>query len=64
MVMAIIYTFKGDYDNAIDELEYLLSIPSWSTPNYLLSDPYFTPLHDLPRFKQIIRDYNTRKSIN
>jgi len=57
MVMAVIFTYKGDYNKAMDELEYLLSIPCWVTPNYLRSDPVFAPLHNLPRFKEIIRDF-------
>ncbi len=57
MVMAVVYTYSGDFDSAIDELEYLLSIPSWCTPTSLRADPVFTPLHDLPRFQELLKQY-------
>jgi hypothetical protein len=57
MVMAQIYTIAGKYDDAIDQLEYLLSIPSWCTPEFIRADPIFAPLQDIPRLKKILRDY-------
>ena len=58
MVMAIIYTFVGEFDLAIDELEYALSIPAWCSPEYLIGDPIFTPLLEIPRFKVMLDKYN------
>lgn len=57
MVMAQIYAMIGEYDKAIDELEYLLSIESWSTPNYLRAEPFFEPLQEIPRFKKLLARY-------
>jgi hypothetical protein len=57
MVMAQIYTMADKYDDAIDQLEYLLSIPSWCTPAFIKADPIFAPLQDIPRFKKVLRDY-------
>ena len=57
MVMAQIYTLVGMYDLAIDELEYHLSIPAWSTPAYLKADPIFAPLRDKPRFQELMKKY-------
>lgn len=57
MVMAQIYALVGEYDLAIDELEYALSIPSWSTPQYLIADPIFAPLRDNRRFLEMIENY-------
>jgi hypothetical protein len=61
MVMAQIYTLVGKYDLAIDELEYHLSIPAWSTPEYLKADPIFAPLQKLPRFISLLNRYDSGK---
>jgi hypothetical protein len=57
MVMAQIYAIVGEYDLAIDELEFLLTIPSMCTPNYLRAEPIFAPLHDNPRFNELLEKY-------
>jgi hypothetical protein len=62
MVMAQIYTMVGEYDQAIDKLEFLLSIPSWSTPKYVRADPIFAPLRGLPRFEEIMAQYDGKSS--
>ena len=59
MVMATIYTIVGEYDLAIDELEYVLSIPGWCSSNYLRADPIFEPLMDIPRFKALLKKYDS-----
>jgi len=53
--VAQIYVMVGDYDPAIDRLEYLLSIPSLniSIP-YLRIDPTWAPLHNHPRFQKLL----------
>jgi len=57
MVMATIYTIVGEYEFAIDELEFALSIPAWCSPEYLKADPIFAPLYDNPRFKTLLEKY-------
>ena len=57
MVMASIYTKAGKYDNALDELEYLLSIPSPYTAKFIAIAPDFAPLHDQPRFGALLEKY-------
>ena len=59
MVMAMIYTMVGEYDNAIDELEFLITIPSWCTAKFLRADPIFDPLEGLPRFEALMKKYDT-----
>lgn len=63
MVMASVYIMAGDYDKAIDKLDYLLSIPSFISVNALKLDPFYEPLWNLPRFKEMIKkhdlDYRT-----
>jgi len=60
MVMAQIYAIIGQYDLAIDELEYHLSIPGWSTPQYLRADPLFAPLQESPRFIALLERHEAK----
>lgn len=52
--LAEIYTITGEYDKAIDQLEFSLSIPGFVSVPYLRLDPVWTVLHDHPRFKQLV----------
>ncbi len=56
--LAFIYTLVGDYDLALDKLEYLLSIPSltMSVPMLRL-DPRWDALRDHPRYKSLMRKH-------
>jgi hypothetical protein len=63
MVMAQIYTLVGEYELAIDELEYHLSIPGHSSPVFLRADPIFAPLHDNPRFNVLLEKYEIEHGI-
>jgi hypothetical protein len=47
----------GENDKAFDELDYLLSIPSWFSVNQLKLDPFYDPLRDHPRYQELIRKY-------
>lgn len=60
MVMAQIYTMVGEYDKALDELDYLMSIPSLCSPAYLKADPIFAPLQDLHRFSELVAKYDRK----
>lgn len=54
--LASIYIMVGEYEAALDQIEYLLSIPSWqiSVP-YLRIEPEFDPLRGHPRFKRLLK---------
>ncbi len=54
MVMAEIYTLTGDYDKAIDELEYLLSIPAPISESWIKNNTTFQPLKNNPRYQNLI----------
>ena len=43
-----------NHDAAIDELEHLLSIPSWITPVLLRADPRWIPLREHARFQRLL----------
>ncbi len=56
--LAVIYTYTGEYEQAIDQLELLLNMPSWISVPYLRIDPTWDPLRDDPRFKALIEKYD------
>jgi len=52
--LAKIYSMVGEYDLAIDKLEYLLSIPGKLSVPYIKLDPVWRPLLEIPRFQEIL----------
>ena len=55
--LAGIYTMVGEYDAAIDQLETLLSRPTFTAVPMLRIDPTWNPLRDLPRFQALLAKY-------
>jgi serine/threonine protein kinase/Tfp pilus assembly protein PilF len=53
--LARIYAMVGEHDAAIDQLEYLLSIPSEISIPLLRIDPTWEPLRDNPRFQKMLK---------
>src|SRR5437016_1958495 len=49
-----IYVRTGEYDAALDQLEYLLSIPSPVSLPLLRGDPLYAPLRGNPRFERLV----------
>jgi TolB-like protein/Flp pilus assembly protein TadD len=52
--LAVVHAMLGEHDAAIDQLEYLLSIPSWWSAWDLRLDPRWDPLRDHPRFMKLV----------
>jgi len=52
--LAQLYVIAGEYDKAIEQLELLLSIPSFMTEQILRLDPVWDPLREHPRFIKLI----------
>ena len=53
-------TILGLHDQALDQIEYLLSIPGpglWISPARLWLDPEWVPLRDHPRFQALLEKY-------
>src|SRR5881409_1145147 len=52
--LAEIYILAGEYEAALDQLEYLLSIPSPLSIPLLRVDPLYAPLRGNPRFQRLV----------
>ena len=52
--LAKIYLMVGEFDAAINQIEYLLSIPGELSIPLLQLDPAWDPLRDHPRFKKLV----------
>ena len=55
--LAEIYIMVGEYDRAIERIEYLLSIPSLMSRPLLEVDPLYDPLRYHPRFQALLEKY-------
>lgn len=56
---ANIHIALGDHDRAIDLIERLLSMPSEISVPFLRGHPLYDPLRDQPRFKALLKRYDT-----
>ena len=55
---AHIYAMAGEYEAALDLIEYLLSIPCRLSVPLLRLDPRWDPLRDHPRFQRILQEHS------
>ncbi|HSE43376.1 MAG TPA: protein kinase [Acidobacteriota bacterium] len=58
--MAEIYTDLGEYDQAFDLIETILSNPSWFSVKLIEIEPAWDPLRTHPRYKQIVNKYSKK----
>jgi len=54
---AIVYTMLGESDLALDQIDYLLSIPNYITIVWFDWDIRFAPLKTHPRYKELYKKY-------
>ena len=57
MVMAEIYMICGQYEEAIDQLDEVLSLGTVVTVNDVKMNELFKPLHDNPRYQELFERY-------
>jgi TolB-like protein/Flp pilus assembly protein TadD len=62
IALAHIYTLIGDHRAALEQLEYLLSVPSWISPAWLKKDPRWNRLRDDPEFQRLLVKHETEKT--
>jgi hypothetical protein len=58
--LARIYVMTGEYDAAVDQLEFLLSRPGNLSASLLRLDPTWTPLREHPRFQKLLESRQQR----
>jgi len=58
--LADIYTLLGDYDNALKQIDFILSIPGTFSVNQLKLFAFYDPLRNLPGYKAIIDKYSQK----
>ncbi len=58
-VLAMVYSMVGQQDKAIEQVGYLLTIPSNMSVKALKLMPEFRPLRDNPRFDALLKKYET-----
>ncbi|HSE39668.1 MAG TPA: protein kinase, partial [Acidobacteriota bacterium] len=63
MNLALVYVMTGEYDLAFDQIEYLLSIPSWLSVPLLQLDPRWDPLRNHPRYAQLIEKFQREQNL-
>jgi tetratricopeptide (TPR) repeat protein len=59
--LVLIYILCGQYDLAMDKIEWLLTIPGYISNTELKVNPWYDPLRSLPRFQKILNtEYQTK----
>ncbi len=56
--LATIYILLGERDAAMDHIDHLLSVPSWTSVTFLKICPLLEPLRDDSRFEKILEKYS------
>jgi serine/threonine-protein kinase len=59
MELATVYVMLGDFDDALDQIEWLLENPGTMNVGSLRAHPRWDPLRDHPRFQALLEQYST-----
>ena len=52
-----VYIRIGEYDRAIEQIDYVLSIPSHLSLGRIKLDPLYDPIRNYPKFKEVLEKY-------
>jgi tetratricopeptide (TPR) repeat protein len=55
--VALVETMVGEYDAALDHLDTVLAMPAVISIPWLQLDPRWAPLHEHPRFRELVEKY-------
>ena len=55
--LALIYTMVGEYDAALEQLDRLLSVPSWFSVPLMELEPEWEPLRNHPGYQDLLQKY-------
>jgi tetratricopeptide (TPR) repeat protein len=58
--LAQIYVMVGDHARAIEQLEELLTSPTWISVPWLEIDPTWNPLRNDPEFQELLREHRSQ----
>lgn len=57
--LIVIYIMVGEFDLAFDQIEYLITRPSWLSVPWLEMDIRYAPLRSLPGYKELLVKYGS-----
>jgi serine/threonine-protein kinase len=60
--LAVIYMILGDFDAAVEKIDYLLSIPCFFSVPVIQIDPIWDPLRDHPGFQSVLIRHSKAES--
>lgn len=58
--LSVTYSLAGDVDLALEQLDILLSEPTWFSPEFLDGDIRFAPLHGNPKYEALLDKYRKK----
>jgi len=58
--LARIYTMVGEYDQALEQIDRFLSLPNWTTAEWIDIDPRYDALRRHPRYQEVLGKHRAK----
>jgi TolB-like protein/tRNA A-37 threonylcarbamoyl transferase component Bud32/Flp pilus assembly protein TadD len=58
--LARIYTMVGEYDEALEQIDRFLSLPTWTTAEWVDVDPRYDALREHPRYEEVLGKHRAK----